>query len=146
MNTIYEIYKNFADSKDIKYDNKVIELLQKENYKEAFLYSYENDMVQVFKYLYLYGNVRFPIQMILDINTKIEENSGKTYKVNWDKGIELELVNLVCNKKVKEELKYKLDMVIFIMKCRAYSKHVFDMGRFYYIFNHKYDDEIESLL
>jgi hypothetical protein len=116
MNTIYEIYKNFAESKDIKYDNKVIELLQKENYKEAFLYSYENDMVQVFKYLYLYGNVRFPIQMILDINTKIEENSGKTYKVNWDKGIELELVNLVCNKKVKEELKYKLDMVIFIMK------------------------------
>ena len=74
INEFEEIYQHhFADKFAV--DDTLKQLLLDSKWQEAFDYTYKNDVPNVFKLLYLYADVKFPVQALVEIEEKIMANA-----------------------------------------------------------------------
>ena len=129
-------------------DQLFIQYLETQNYQEALLYAFNHKYSNCCCFLYCSFDVLFPIDIIIDLISKIEDKSAKIYSIQYSTslGLDLDCTKIVLNDDTKRLYGAQLKIIQFILECRRYSKHKMISGKFYYQYDKKYSYKVEQLL
>lgn len=145
MEPLIELYQSvFNTSVPEPIDDVLVQRLHTERYQEAMIHCYNTcDTSQhpeftlnVFKLLYCFADVRFPVKLITELENKILQECGRVYSFGTQ--LSIERVNIPEN----FDGVYKCKIVDFIDRVKKYSRYKFEYSPgnsdFYYFFDKKY--------
>ena len=161
MESLTDLYASvFNTSVPEPINDVLLQSLHTERYQEALIHCYNTCdttgrgdlecsshpefLVNVFKLLYCFTDVRFPVKLITELENKIAQECGRVY--SFGAQLSVERVNIpenFCGV-------YKCKIVDFIDSMKKYSRYkfVYSPGNsdFYYFFDKKYLDRAVELI